>query len=56
MEHAWRCVLRAEQDLEAAQQRGAPGEIEDRLGVVYTQALADYAQILEAIDNEFSSG
>jgi hypothetical protein len=49
VEHAWRCVLRAEQDLEAAQQHGAPEAIEDRLEAVYTQALADYAQLVDAL-------
>jgi hypothetical protein len=52
VEHAWRYVLRAEQDLEAAQQRGAPESIQDSLGACYMQALADYARLLALISDD----
>lgn len=45
VEHAWRCVQRAERDLEAAQERGASVVIEECLGAVYIQALANFASI-----------
>lgn len=48
IEHAWRYVQQAEQELEEAQRRGAPEAIEDRLGAIYTQALAEYARLLES--------
>jgi hypothetical protein len=47
VEHAWRCALQAEHELEIAQQNGAPEAIQESLGERYTQRLAEYARLLE---------